>query len=419
MTGPSAIGTSDTRPPSRAAVLKVIYLLAATTIVFAIPSMKLFRPWRWQIVVGIAAIQITTLFICRVSAAEILRSVTRLKWFFAFLLLCYGLLPGEYGAHHAHVWLFNVGGLAVAAFMCIQILTVVLVSAVVRLTSKGTDLADGLARLGLPKLFVHAFDHTLSLLAGRPRPKRSEKRGDEPGGGSRGFFPTMRRLIRGDVGFLIQSVRDNMEHARTEVNRQANGGLDQRMAHDVAVVSGTALVMTSLKMLKFLPGIPFAPGIKGVVLLPLYVLASQRTSSRWGGTAAGAIMGVVGFLQGDGRFGVLDILQHVAPGIVIDLAMPLVRRLPQTAFTYCALGFVATITRTTTAFVVVLLLGSRAAVYLYPAVGMIAMLIAGTLSGFVTLYLLRAFPEAEPSITLTETSAEKEEHVVRRASERV
>src|ERR1051326_273866 len=181
------------------AVLKVIYLLAVTTFVFAIPSIRVLKPWRWQIVLGVAAVQVVTLFLCRVDAAEIVRSTTRLKWFFAFLLLCYGLLPGNYGARHAHVWLFNVGGLAVAGFMCVQILTVVLVSAVVRLTSKGTDLADGLAQLGLPKLFVHAFDHTLGLLAGSPQPKRGEKREG----------PTFRRLIRGALGFLIQSVRDN------------------------------------------------------------------------------------------------------------------------------------------------------------------------------------------------------------------
>jgi len=413
--------------PSRLAVLKVLYLLAVTTAVFALPSVRFFRPWRWHIVLGIAAVQIVTLLICRVDGAEILRTTTRLKWFFAFLFVCYGLLPGDFGARQMHQWRLpitgwivrlNFAGLAVAGLMCLQIVTVVLVSAVVRLTSRGTDLADGLARLGLPKLFVHAFDHTLGLLAGRPRPAREGRGKGEGGGGSRGFLPTFRKMIHGDVGFLVQSVRDNLEHARSEVTRQADGRLDQRMAHDVAVVSGIALVMASLKMLKFLPGVPFAPGIKGVVLLPLYVLASQRTFSRWGGTATGSIMGVVGFLQGDGRYGVLDILQHVAPGLVIDLAMPLVRRLPQTAFTYCALGFVATIARTTTAWVVVLALGSRAEMYLYPAVGMVAMLIAGTLSGFVTVYLLRAFPEAEVSSSSSESN-EEQEHVVRRTGQGV
>jgi hypothetical protein len=33
-------------------------------------------------------------------------------------------------------------------------------------------------------------------------------------------------------------------------------------------------------------------------------------------------MGLIGFLQGDGRFGVLEILKHVAPGFVIDIGEP-------------------------------------------------------------------------------------------------
>lgn len=387
------------RRASQLAVVKVVYLLAVTTCVFALPSAASFRPWRWHIVLGIAALQLLALLVCGIGPATILRAVARLKWFFAFLLLCYGLLPAEQGARAVHVLTIpvNVGGLAVAGLMCLQILTVVLTSAVVRLTSRGTDLADGLARLGLPRLFVHAFDHTLGLVAGLPQPGHGQGQGQGRRGGgdagSRGFFPTLRKLIRGDVGFLVQSVRDSLDRARAEIVRRSAGQMDGRLAHDVAIVSGVALVMASLKMLKLLPGIPFAPGIKGILLLPLYVLASQRTWSRWGGTAAGTIMGLLAFLQGDGRYGVLDVLQHVGPGLVIDLAMPLVRRLPQTAATYCALGFVATITRTATEWAVVLLLGTRAEVYLYPIVGMIPMLIAGTLSGFVTVYLLRALPE--------------------------
>jgi hypothetical protein len=343
--------------------------------------------------------------------------VARLKWFFAFLLLCYGLLPAEQGTRALrHVPLpiagftipINVGGLAIAGLMCLQILTVVLASAVVRLSSRGTDLADGLARLGLPRLFVHAFDHTLGMVAGLPKPRQGQGRRSARDAGSRGFLPALRKLIRGDVGFLIDSVRDSLDRARMEVVHQSGGRLDRRLAHDVAIVSGLALVMASLKMLKFLPGVPFAPGIKGVVLLPLYVLASQRTWSRWGGTAAGSIMGLIAFLQGDGRYGVLDVLQHVGPGLVIDLAMPLVRRLPQTSATYCALGFVATLTRTATEWAVVLLLGTRAEMYLYPVVGMVPMVIAGTLSGFVTVYLLRALPPAAMDDDPNEDAEEKD-----------
>jgi hypothetical protein len=61
-------------------------------------------------------------------------------------------------------------------------------------------------------------------------------------------------------------------------------------------------------------------------------------------------MGVIGFLQGDGRFGALEILKHLAPGVVIDLADPLMRRLPQRALVYCVLGVAAATARTIVRF---------------------------------------------------------------------
>ena len=108
-------------------------------------------------------------------------------------------------------------------------------------------------------------------------------------------------------------------------------------------------------------------------------------------------MGVIGFLQGDGQFGVLEILKHVSPGVVIDLADPLVRRLPNWTLGYCFLGLLAAVARTTTEFAVVLMLGARAEVYIFPAARLVPNLLAGFLSGFVTIFLLRAFGLSEQS----------------------
>jgi hypothetical protein len=77
--------------------------------------------------------------------------------------------------------------------------------------------------------------------------------------------------------------------------------------------------------------------------------------------------------------------------------MPIVKRFPQSAWVYCGLGFLAAISRTTTEFAVVLLLGARAEVYLFAASRMVPNLIAGTLSRFVTLYVLKAFPPSAQS----------------------
>jgi hypothetical protein len=75
--------------------------------------------------------------------------------------------------------------------------------------------------------------------------------------------------------------------------------------------------------------------------------------------------------------------------------MPIAKRLPQSAAVYCGLGFIAAIARTATEFAVVGLLGARAEVYLFPAARLIPNLIAGTLSGFVTVYVLKAFSPDE------------------------
>ena len=100
----------------------------------------------------------------------------------------------------------------------------------------------------------------------------------------------MRGLLRGDIGSFVQTIQGNIGLASEHAGRKADRDLSAQLAHDVAVVSGLALCMTSFKMLKFLPGLPFAPGHKALLLFPLYVLAARLTHSRWGATAAGSMV---------------------------------------------------------------------------------------------------------------------------------
>lgn len=207
----------------------------------------------------------------------------------------------------------------------------------------------------------------------------------------------LRRLLRGDVGFFVESIEQSLARARERVAREG-GGLDERLLHDVSVISGIALAMMSLKMLKVLPGLPFMPGWKTLFFYPLYILAAQLTYSRWGGTTAGTIMGVLGYLQGDGRYGALEILKHLVPGLVIDLTWPVVRRLPRSAFVFCVLGFVAAIARTTTEFLTMLLLQARLEAYAFTLMTLVSNLVAGTLSGMVTFFVLPAFQRQEANV---------------------
>jgi hypothetical protein len=388
-------------------VLKVSYLLAVTAVVFAIPALSLTRPTRWFVIPTLLVIQVIALLVCNVGLRDTFRSASKLKWLFVFLLGTYALMPSGSPSESDvlldwHVpglgWsiAINLNGLEQAGLMCLQIVTVLLASAVVRLTGSGRDLVDGLHAIRLPPLFVHALDRTLELLASTSGGGGGRGRNRAP---RAGWFALAKQLLRGDVSTLAETIRTNIARAESQSGTAGDPRTGSPLAHDAAVVAGIALCMASLKMIKILPGLPFASGYKTFLLFPLYVLAARLTHSRWGATAAGSIMGVIGFLQGDGRFGALEILKHIAPGLVVDLGEPLVRRLPPWALGYCALGLFAAIARTATEFVVVLLLGARAEIYLFPAVKLVPNLIAGVLSGFVTVFVLRVLVgPAQPGV---------------------
>ena len=374
---------------------KVCYLLAVTILVFALPGL-VADPVQWLMIAALLTLQVIILIGCRIRTSAIFWPAWKLKWLFVFLLIFYGLLPPETPCCDMRagwrvpglamtLWI-NVTGLERAGMMCLQILTVLLTSTVVRATGGGRDLVDGLKAFHLPDLFVHALDQTLeSFVGARGAGQRRE------GSALRaGLFKMFREMSRGDFSVFVKTIEVNLDLTAGRTLRTGHP-LNASLAHDVAVVSGIALCMASLKMVKVLPGLPFASGHKTFLLFPLYVLAARLTHSRWGGTAAGSIMGLISFLQGDGRFGVLEIFKHVAPGLVIDLCEPLARRLPPWALGYCILGFAAAIARTATELLLVVLLGARAEIYLFPAAKLIPNLLAGTLSGFVTIFVLRAF----------------------------
>jgi len=307
----------DTHGPAKIATLKVLYLLAITAAVFAVPAVV--GGWAlWLTIVGLLALQILILLACRIASCEIVRPVSRLKWLFAFLIAAYTLLPGEDGSSGAptlawHIpvvdWSLpiNLAGLEQAGRMCLQIVTMLFASSVVRLTGTGRDLVEGLESFRLPGLFVYSLDHTLELLGGA-RPRGSGRGGgkgagggnDDGGGGARasrgGFLAILRRLLRGDVAGFVQEIRGDVARAGEQIAGEQGSKFSARMAHDVATVSGIALTMATLKIFRLLPGIPFASGHKVILLFPLYVLASRLTYSRWGATAAGSVMGVIGFL---------------------------------------------------------------------------------------------------------------------------
>jgi hypothetical protein len=211
----------------RRAVQKVCYLLVVTAIVFALPATAAPALAQWLVIAGLLALQAVILFVCRVELREIVQPASKLKWLFALLIVFYALLPPETPCCDTLVgwpvpglaWTLsiNLTGLQQAGLMCLQILTVLLTSTVVRATGGGRDLVDGLKAFRLPDLFVHSLDQTVDTFVGARRP------GHRRAGGARsgGFFSLIREMSRGDFSAFVKSIEGNMALAAGRPARRA------------------------------------------------------------------------------------------------------------------------------------------------------------------------------------------------------
>jgi hypothetical protein len=118
------------------AVLKVLYLFAVTAAVFAVPAAEPTWPARWVVVPALLLLQVVILWWCDAPPRDIFRSAARLRWLFLLLAACYAFLPAEGGPSGSDDWRavpvpftslsvgVNLGGLALAGLMCLQLLTV-------------------------------------------------------------------------------------------------------------------------------------------------------------------------------------------------------------------------------------------------------------------------------------------------------
>ena len=208
----------------------------------------------------------------------------------------------------------------------------------------------------------------------------------------------MKRLGRGDVQVLVRGLERQIARAERHAEGQ---GVNARLVRDVGVIAGVSVTMLGIKALKVLPSIPFAPGHKLVVLTPLYVAATLLSRSRFGATLTGLTMGTVAFLMGDGRYGVFEILKHVAPGLVCDAVIPLMVRRTGAgtapheergpgAVVWSLFGGLVALGRFATIFAVTLAVQAPAVAWAFLVPGLTVHVVFGVMSGYVSHPIARA-----------------------------
>lgn len=384
--------------------VRVGYLLAVSLSAFFLKGL--------EPLLALTFLQIGLWTLSRLPLKDLARAVSRLLPFSAAVLVLFALFPPEGAGPAAREWTvlgtplgWHPDGLAHGARMILRVLAVVAASGWVQRTGAPGDFVAGLRGWFLPESVAGTIAATLSLLDSEPARRGGgggggggggRGRGDGGGGGPRAGeagLPTLRRVLNGEVDFLPGLIDSSVARARGA----ASGMSSAALRDDVAVISGVCLLMLGTKLAKILPGIPFAPGYKTALMLPLYFVAADRTRMRFGATVAGTTLGVISFLFGDGRYGVFEILKHMAPGLVVDAAAPAFDALRGRTVPFVIVSALAAAARLTSILAVVWLVDGNAALYAAAAIQGSSQLAFGAASGVVAARLLRTRPDPEPS----------------------
>ncbi len=385
--------------------LRVFYLFGLAIALFLVHAPL--------VVVAVVAAQVALALAAGIPRERVVRNARKLLPFGLALALTFAFFPEEGNPRWVTIppgLSLSLGGLALAGLMLARIFAIVLVSDVTRLGDPRA-FAEGLRGLGAPRALAVAIDVTLQLLGASERGSgggrgrgggqgRHREAGEQPPteGGAAHWRAFIRSLARGDVRPLVVELNESLQRASAQVARRGEGATGLS-THDLGIVAGIATAMLALKVLKILPGIPFAPGHKGVLLIPLYILAGALTRTRWGATLTGATMGTIAFLMGDGKYGVFEILKHVAPGVVVDLLLPVFRRGGREpgVVGWCVFGFLVALGRFATVVVMTLLVAAPEQIWVLLAVPAVVHLVFGTLSGFVSYHLMRVLDDIQPA----------------------
>lgn len=391
--------------------LRALYLLSVAIGVF-------FLPW-WQAVGAVAALQLGLWLGLGLGFSALGSQLRKLSLFCALIFVAYALVSEDPATDDwydlpllfGYVLEVNLHGVLVGLTMVLRIVGVVMASHVARAGDRKA-LAAGLRGIGMPKVAALSLDATLSLFGGSGPKGKGDGSGKGGGGGgggksTRGFLDGIKRLAKGDVSILAEGLLGHVARVEEHVAATDDGTAKREFIRDVAVISGIALTMLGIKALKLLPGLPFAPGHKGVILIPLYIVAGFMTRSRKGATMTGLTMGTAAFLLGDGRWGVFEIAKHVSPGILVDLLMPglKVARAKRSAVLWAIFGVVIALGRFATVTVIALSVQAPSLVYAFLLPGLAVHGLFGLISGLVTAPLVRTLDtESENPGTVSTSS---------------
>ena len=162
------------------------------------------------------------------------------------------------------------------SIMTCKLISMLLITQVVRLSLKGNEFILGLKKLGLSQSSSEIIDQILAITA-EEKTQGSTKKGkpgsgggNGKGGGNRNQQNTQSNepnsvrsidvLLKGKIGNIPKKLLDRINFAKDKFADNPN-----------AVIASSSLAITLIRMVKIAPGLPLAPGHKNILFFPVFI----------------------------------------------------------------------------------------------------------------------------------------------------
>lgn len=185
------------------------------------------------------------------------------------------------------------GGVEEGVIMSLRVYILIVLTSV--LAHRRDRVIELLKRLRLPDVFILTLHSVLSM-------------GDE----RMNFKGGIRDLLRGRTEGIVSEIK----RRRQELEKVVKG--DRRTVNDVSLLSSLLFFFMLTRYIRVAPGVPFSPGYKNVLIVPLYICASSLSSRRGAGLIFGSIAGILSLPFGN-QYGIFGAIKEVIAGIISDL----------------------------------------------------------------------------------------------------
>lgn len=339
--------------------LKIAYIFLAGIGVFFINNI--------YVLLGVIALHLLLFFVIKAPEKNF-RFLYKVRWF-VFLIILFDAFtgPDDIPLFQIKKWVFAISydGLLSGAIMSCKLISMLVITQVIRLTMKGKEFVQGLTGLGLSTSTAEIIDEIMIIMAAERKEMSGTKgkgggkgNGSGKGGGNgqgrkneeepasdKGEVTSKDVLFRGKVGNIPQRLLQRITYAREQVSNNPN-----------VVIASSALAVTLIRLVKIAPGIPIASGHKNILLFPVMIYGIDRSNKRFAGTQIGFISGILHFTMGFGKYGPLSIPEFMVLGVVFDLLLKLPVNTKSLWF-LMLLGAVGGLVRSSTEILVAVILG--------------------------------------------------------------